>query len=248
MSSTSRPAQKRQMKKKSPSKNSEENQEGPQEIPELTGITAQVLKDLMSQMNDIRSELKGIKEVRASRNDAPAIPIPEREEASTSQPDQLNEGFKSVAAEIKKLTDNNRQEGMVNVRQQIPKFNGELKNFLTWKTLFTRIVASLTKSPAIKMEYLTEALSTKSDKEQYAPITLIEYLDISDEQYEVAMNILEKRYNNPVKMATEQMDEMFNLKRKTSDVDGHLRLTIDTYQRVMANVRKVVMDANADLK
>ena len=176
----SKPAVKRQVKKKITvsEKDSEEEQESSNPQSEQT-VTNQLLKELMTEMKDIRSQMRRI-EVKVAENVAPKNFAPEREEIIQSQPDQLNDGFKSIAAEIKKLTDN-RTEDMFNIRKKIPKF-----------------------------------------------------LNQSD--------------NHPVKMSTEQLDEMLNLKRRTSDLEGHLRVTIDTYQRVMANIRKAVVDANPNLK
>ena len=57
------------------------------------------------------------------------------------------------------------------------------------------------------MEYLMEAMSAKCEKENYAPITLIEFLNITDDNYAIALNILDQRYNHPVKMSTEQLGE-----------------------------------------
>lgn len=52
---------------------------------------------------------------------------------------------------------------------------------------------------------------------------------------------MERRYNHPVKMALDQIDEMLNLKRKSPDAEGHLRLVMDTFERVTANVKNILI-------
>lgn len=114
---------------------------------------------------------------------------------------------------------------------QIPTFNGEYKNWSSFKELFTSIIHRDSQLTNIeKLHYLKTSLSGE-------PETLLKHISLSDCNYEEAWKILEQRFNNPRIIIGNIFRRFLNQRKVLTANPGSLKELIDTTNECLSSLR-----------
>lgn len=105
---------------------------------------------------------------------------------------------------------------------KVPKFRGECLQWVPFLNLFTKVVKENVKlSNVQKLQYLMDSLENE-------PRKLIQHLDICDENFESAMDILMRRYNDQRRIVNNHIDAILDLPVAADDAKG-LKVIHDTF-------------------
>src|SRR6476659_5800681 len=104
----------------------------------------------------------------------------------------------------------------------IPKFNGDFKEWKSFQDLFKSAVNSNKNiSGARKLQFLKSVLGSET-------LRHIQYLSISDENFEKAWSILESRYDNKRELMNSHYRILFNQASMEKENPYELRKLLDT--------------------
>ena len=99
----------------------------------------------------------------------------------------------------------------------LPKFNGEITN---WDSFNSAVHANTSLSRVAKFNYLNSLL-------EGAAKCAVQWLTLSDANYDAAVEILEQRFGKPQQIISAHMDEILKIPQCTSDRPASLRLVYD---------------------
>ena len=103
----------------------------------------------------------------------------------------------------------------------LPTFSGNYKNWTSFFDLFTSSVDSnSTLTNSQKLQYLKASLTADAAK-------LLSSFTVTDNNYETALDVLKKRYNNPRMIARAHVQSIFDLPKMRNDNGNDLRKLIE---------------------
>src|ERR1700709_47865 len=104
---------------------------------------------------------------------------------------------------------------------KVPKFKGECHQWVPFINLFNKVVKENVKLTNVqKLQYLMDSLENE-------PRKLVQHLDICDENFDSAMEILLRRYNDQRKIVNNHVDAILDLPLASDEAKG-LKLIHDT--------------------
>ena len=103
----------------------------------------------------------------------------------------------------------------------LPKFNGEITNWISfWDSFNSAVHANTSLSRVSKFNYLNSLLEGVAKR-------AVQGLTLSDANYDAAVEILEQRFGKPQQIISAHMDEILKIPQCTSDRPASLRLVYD---------------------
>lgn len=137
----------------------------------------------------------------------------------------------AVLDEYKDTKDTKPNISMIKVKlpeQKVPEFNGDLLSWKRFKETFESLIHSNNQIPSVqKFHYLLSALKNGTD-------SIIKEIPISSDNYDIAWNVLQDRYDNQNALIDAHLEKLFSLKAVSKDNLVELRSLVDTVQ---SNVR-----------
>lgn len=123
-------------------------------------------------------------------------------------------------------------QGRVNLpKLNLPHFEGNYRNWPSFYDLFNCLIHNNTDlSDVVKFQYLLTSL----EKE---PLALIKGLPLTDANYIIAYEMLEKRYQNPRILASHYYNEIFHASPVQKGNSGELRKLLTTFSENVAAFR-----------
>lgn len=104
---------------------------------------------------------------------------------------------------------------------KVPKFKGECGQWVPFLNLFTKVVKENVKLTRVqKLQYLLDSLENEPKK-------LVQHLDVCDENFEAAMEILMRRYNDQRRIVNNHIDAILELSAAPDEAKG-LKAIYDT--------------------
>lgn len=97
---------------------------------------------------------------------------------------------------------------------KVPKFNGNFQNWIPFLNLFTKVVHDNEKLNNVqRMQYLFDCLEGE-------PRRLIQHLELTDKNYDSAIGLLKRRYNDERKIICKHLDDVIDHPSIGDDVRG----------------------------
>ncbi|XP_058456985.1 uncharacterized protein LOC131434335 [Malaya genurostris] len=117
---------------------------------------------------------------------------------------------------------------------KLQTFNGDIDEWLGFRDLFTSLIHWKTDLPEVeKFHYLKGCL-------QGEPKALIESLQITRANYQVAWEMLLKRYNNSKQLKKRQIQSLFKLPSLTRESVTDLHSLLEGFQRIVQTLDQIV--------
>ncbi|XP_072400934.1 uncharacterized protein [Diabrotica undecimpunctata] len=109
----------------------------------------------------------------------------------------------------------------------LPSFSGPYKDWIFFKETFISVIDQHPHMPqSQKLNYLRMSLKGE-------PLHLIDTLEISDANYEIAWTILNDKYENIEKLINNQIKELFNLPVINKETHSSLSQLFDNTSRIL---------------
>ncbi|XP_065085126.1 uncharacterized protein LOC135707260 [Ochlerotatus camptorhynchus] len=119
----------------------------------------------------------------------------------------------------------------------LQSFKGDIDDWLSFRDLFTSLIHWRTDLPEVeKFHYLKGCL-------QGEPKSLIDPLKITKANYQIAWDILVKRYNNNKLLKKKQVQSFFKLPTLSKESVVELRYLVDGFDRVVQTLDQIVEPA-----
>ncbi|XP_062538907.1 uncharacterized protein LOC134207198 [Armigeres subalbatus] len=119
-------------------------------------------------------------------------------------------------------------------RRQRMEFNGDIDEWISFRDLFTSLIHRKIDLPEVeKFHYLKGCL-------QGEPKSLIDSLKITKANYQIAWDLLLKRYDNSKLLKKRQVQALFNLPTLSKESVADLHTLIDGFEKVVQNLDQVV--------
>ena len=115
-------------------------------------------------------------------------------------------------------------------RAKLPKielktFSGDLEDWLSFKNLFTSLIHNVTSLPKVeKLHYLRSVLKNEAAQ-------LIQQLELTDQNYDIAWDLLHKRYHNRKLITQRHIKLLFEQSKLTKEDRVALKELLDTTQK-----------------
>lgn len=126
----------------------------------------------------------------------------------------------------------------------LPVFSGQREHWLEWFDKFNALIHRRTSLPVIqKFEYLKVSL-------RGAALGLIDSLPTTEDNYAIAYDMIEQRYNNPKLLVQQHTRELFELKQVEVESSNGLRNLFDAarkHLRCLENLKQPVSSWDAML-
>ncbi|XP_062538270.1 uncharacterized protein LOC134206557 [Armigeres subalbatus] len=117
---------------------------------------------------------------------------------------------------------------------QLQTFNGDIDEWLSFRDLFTSLIHWKVDLPEVeKLHYLKGCL-------QGEPKALIDPLPITKANYQVAWDLLLKRYNNSKQLRKRQVQALFKLPTLSKESGADLHTLIEGFERIVHTLDQVV--------
>ncbi|XP_062542191.1 uncharacterized protein LOC134210180 [Armigeres subalbatus] len=117
---------------------------------------------------------------------------------------------------------------------KLQSFNGDIDEWISFRDLYTSLIHRKTDLPEVeKFHYLKGCL-------QGEPKNLIDPLKITKANYQVAWDLLIKRYDNSKLLKKRQVQALFNLPTLSKESVVDLHTLMDGFERVVQNLDQVV--------
>ncbi|XP_055629519.1 uncharacterized protein LOC129770600 [Toxorhynchites rutilus septentrionalis] len=116
----------------------------------------------------------------------------------------------------------------------LPSFNGDIDEWLSFRDLFTSLIHHKTELPEVeKFHYLKGCL-------QGEPKSLIDPLKITRANYQIAWDMLLKRFDNSKQLRKRQVQSLFKLPTLTKESVSELHILLEGFERVVKNLDQVI--------
>lgn len=113
-------------------------------------------------------------------------------------------------------------------------FNGNIDDWLSFRDLFTSLIHWKMELPEVeKFHYLKGCL-------QGEPKALIDPLPITKANYQVAWDLLLKRYNNSKQLRRRQVQSLFKLPSLSKESGNDLHVLLEGFERIVKTLDQVV--------
>lgn len=97
---------------------------------------------------------------------------------------------------------------------RVPRFNGSTQNWVPFFNIFSRVVDENEKLNNVqRLQYLFDSLENE-------PKRLIQHLEMEDGNYQAAMGILMRRYNDKRRIVNKHLDAIIDQKNVLDDING----------------------------
>ncbi|XP_062537998.1 uncharacterized protein LOC134206313 [Armigeres subalbatus] len=117
---------------------------------------------------------------------------------------------------------------------QLQTFNGDIDEWLSFRDLFTSLIHWKVDLPEVeKLHYLKGCL-------QGEPKALIDPLPITKANYQVAWDLLLKRYNNSKQLRKRQVQALFKLPTLSKESGADLHTLVEGFERIVHTLDQVV--------
>ncbi|XP_053681589.1 uncharacterized protein LOC128732366 [Sabethes cyaneus] len=121
---------------------------------------------------------------------------------------------------------------------KLQTFNGDIDEWLSFRDLFTSLIHWKTELPEVeKFHYLKGCL-------QGEPKNMIDPLKITKANYNVAWDMLLKRYNNSKQLKKRQIQSLFSLPSLTKESVGELHALLEGFERVVQTLDQIVQPSD----
>lgn len=134
-------------------------------------------------------------------------------------------------------SDGSTHGGMDHVRLPqitLQSFNGNIDEWLSFRDLFTSLIHWKTELPEVeKFHYLKGCL-------QGEPRALIDPLPITKANYQVAWDLLLKRYNNSRQLKKRQVQALFELPSLSKESGTELHVLLEGFERIVKTLDQVI--------
>ncbi|XP_055542996.1 uncharacterized protein LOC129728573 [Wyeomyia smithii] len=121
---------------------------------------------------------------------------------------------------------------------KLQSFNGDIDEWLSFRDLFTSLIHWKEDLPEVeKFHYLKGCL-------QGEPKSLIDPLQITRANYQVAWELLLKRYNKCKQLRKRQVQALFSLPTLTKESVSDLQTLIEGFERIVQTLDQVVQQAD----
>ncbi|XP_058816865.1 uncharacterized protein LOC131680160 [Topomyia yanbarensis] len=117
-------------------------------------------------------------------------------------------------------------------------FNGDVDEWLSFRDLFTSLIHWKVDLPEVeKFHYLKGCL-------QGEPKSLIDPLQITKANYQVAWEMLLRRYNNSKQLKKRQVQSLFNLPSLSKESVTDLHVLVEGFERIVQTLDQVIQPAD----
>lgn len=142
----------------------------------------------------------------------------------------LQSRYLTISGKLNDMVNGNSSKENVKLPKiKLPEFDGDKRNWRTFKDLFDRIVhnnASI--SYEIKIQYLKTNLTGNASK-------LVEHLPPTEANYKTCYQLLKNRYENERESVSDLIDEILDLKVQKNETSAGLKLIHDkTFECIMS--------------
>ncbi|XP_058816019.1 uncharacterized protein LOC131679327 [Topomyia yanbarensis] len=121
---------------------------------------------------------------------------------------------------------------------KLQTFNGDIDEWLSFRDLFTSLIHWKPDLPEVeKFHYLKGCL-------QGEPKSLIDPLQITKANYQVAWDLLLKRYNNSKQLKKRQVQALFNLPTLPKESVTDLHVLIEGFERIVQTLDQIIQSAD----
>ncbi|XP_065094071.1 uncharacterized protein LOC135714616 [Ochlerotatus camptorhynchus] len=160
-------------------------------------------------------------------------------EAKSFLVDQVKEK-KEPSEQNTQINESLVQGALDNVRLpqiKLQNFNGDIDEWLSFRDLFTSLIHWKADLPEVeKFHYLKGCL-------QGEPRSLIDPLKITKANYEVAWDILLRRYNNSKQLKKRQIQSLLSLPSLSKESVGELHSLLEGFERIVQTLDQIVEPA-----
>ncbi|XP_058816939.1 uncharacterized protein LOC131680237 [Topomyia yanbarensis] len=116
---------------------------------------------------------------------------------------------------------------------RLPLFGGSVKEWPSFRDSFKSLIDSAPQLSSIdKFSYLISALSKEAKR-------VVEVIDVTSENYYVAWEMLQRRYENKYLIVKSYVDSLFAVEPMKKECHGSLNHLIDEYERNMMMLERV---------
>ncbi|XP_058837430.1 uncharacterized protein LOC131693535 [Topomyia yanbarensis] len=121
---------------------------------------------------------------------------------------------------------------------KLQTFNGDVDEWLSFRDLFTSLIHWKVDLPEVeKFHYLKGCL-------QAEPKSLIDPLQITKANYQVAWEMLLRRYNNSKQLKKRQVQSLFNLPTLSKESVTDLHVLVEGFERIVQTLDQVIQPAD----
>ncbi|XP_058828114.1 uncharacterized protein LOC131688007 [Topomyia yanbarensis] len=121
---------------------------------------------------------------------------------------------------------------------KLQTFNGDVDEWLSFRDLFTSLIHWKVDLPEVeKFHYLKGCL-------QGEPKSLIDPLQITKANYQVAWEMLLRRYNNSKQLKKRQVQSLFNLPTLSKESVTDLHVLVEGFERIVQTLDQVIQPAD----
>lgn len=121
---------------------------------------------------------------------------------------------------------------------KLQTFNGNIDEWLSFRDLFSSLIHIKADLPEVeKFHYLKGCL-------QGEPKALIDSLQITKANYQIAWDLLLKRYNNSKQLKKRQVQSLFKLPALTKESISDLRGLLEGFQKIVQTLDQIVQPAD----
>ncbi|XP_055610426.1 uncharacterized protein LOC129757284 isoform X2 [Uranotaenia lowii] len=106
----------------------------------------------------------------------------------------------------------------------LPKFSGSSEQWLEWHDKFNSLIHSRAIPGIQKLEYLKVSLRGPA-------LAIIDSLPTTENNYQIAYDLLTRRYNNPKQLIQQHVRELFELKPVETESAANLRVLFDSARK-----------------
>ncbi|XP_062713273.1 uncharacterized protein LOC134290219 [Aedes albopictus] len=148
------------------------------------------------------------------------------------EPSSLDQSVRAVDASMHGVLDNVRLPQI-----KLQSFNGDIDEWLGFRDLFTSLIHWKPDLPEVeKIHYLKGCL-------QGEPRSLIDPLKITKANYQVAWDMLLKRYNNSKQLKKRQIQSLLSLPTLSKESVGELHTLLESFERIVQTLDLVIQPA-----
>ncbi|XP_062698944.1 uncharacterized protein LOC134284243 [Aedes albopictus] len=149
------------------------------------------------------------------------------------EPSSLDQSVRTTDASMHGVLDNVRLPQI-----KLQSFNGDIDEWLGFRDLFTSLIHWKPDLPEVeKFHYLKGCL-------QGEPRSLIDPLKITKANYQVAWDMLLKRYNNSKQLKKRQIQSLLSLPALSKESVGELHTLLEGFERIVQTLDQIVQPAD----
>ncbi|XP_055604615.1 uncharacterized protein LOC129752854 [Uranotaenia lowii] len=120
----------------------------------------------------------------------------------------------------------------------LPKFNGKIEEWLTFRDLYTSLIHWQADLPEIeKFHYLRSQLEGEA-------LSVIDALPLTRANYTIAWELLSKRYTNSKILRKRQVQALFDLPVMKRECSSDLHILLESFEKIIKSLDQVIQPAD----